>query len=253
MANNGSQHIEGPLFYKRPVPLQAERHANYRIDTSLGVGFAARANAVPITVAEFSHVARHYPIVFAGGENPAPAAVMGLRQEENLFVDGEGRWALGCYVPAYIRRYPFIFSEDTENNRFTLCIDEGADAVIEGDGEGEPLFVGGQPSAFTNKALEFTTAFQREAAMTREFVAELLKHELLTAATAQFHRSDLGDVSLGGFKVIDEKKFNALDDEIFIGWRPRGVLPLFYAQLISMGNWEQLAARVPVQDDAAER
>ena len=41
---------------------------------------------------------------------------------EVLFVNEAGKW-LGKYVPAFLRRYPFVFSSNDEGKNFTLCID----------------------------------------------------------------------------------------------------------------------------------
>lgn len=246
MAGNGSQgNKESPLFYKNPVPLQAERHSDYYLNTHAGLGFAANTNAVPINASEFMAVGRHYPIVFAGDKDVTPLAVLGLRESENLLLDDQGRWRDGLYVPAYIRRYPFIFMTDEVADKFTLCLDEDAEAVSQ-NGEGEPLFVSGEPSVMAKQALDFCTAFQREATATKLLASAVKGQDLLIPSTVNLHRDDLGDLSLGGIQVVDENKFNQLDNEIFLEWREKKILALVYIHLFSMGNWEQLAKRIPV-------
>ena len=61
---------------------------------------------------------------------------MGLRDGENLFLREDGSWE-DAYVPAYIRRYPFIFSELPGGDQLTLCIDNNKD-VIDEKGEQKP-------------------------------------------------------------------------------------------------------------------
>ena len=95
------------LFYERPVALNRERHRLLRLAPAANhYGFAARTNAVPIASTEFAEAARDYPIVFVGEEGGPfnVAALVGLRDQQNLMVDGEGQWATGCYVPAFARR-----------------------------------------------------------------------------------------------------------------------------------------------------
>jgi hypothetical protein len=70
--------------------------------------FASKINSVPLAVTEFEMACRSYPIVFSSGETVAPVSIVGLREEENLFLDEESAWLSNIYVPAYIRKYPFI-------------------------------------------------------------------------------------------------------------------------------------------------
>jgi hypothetical protein len=115
-----------PLLYKRPRPLLSDQDGDLSLRPNTGYGFAAAANAVPLMAAEFLGACRHIPIVFADGAVPQPSALLGLRSGENLMVGPDGSWVDSCYIPAYIRRYPFIFSEDGNRSEFTLCIDAAA-------------------------------------------------------------------------------------------------------------------------------
>ena len=54
-----------PLFYSRPVPLQSDIHGDLRILPGK-LGFAAKTNAIPLIVNEFSLALHHFPILFAG-------------------------------------------------------------------------------------------------------------------------------------------------------------------------------------------
>ena len=109
------------LFYRNPVLLNAGQHAASGLREIRDFSFAREANAIPVNLVEFPLVARHYPIAFVGGDNPYPAAIVGLK-EGNLFIDGEGAWKPGCYVPAYVRRYPFIFADDKDRGLLSLCV-----------------------------------------------------------------------------------------------------------------------------------
>ena len=177
--------------------------------------------------------ARYYPIVFSTDEAPASMAVLGLEAGQNLFVDEAGTWAAGFYIPAYVRRYPFIFMEHDGGTQWTLCVDEAASAVR----------TDGEASAVTNQALEFCTAFQREATATRALAAALAEAKLLEARTVNFKHDNGTTRQVAGFQIVDEAKFNALADEVVLDWRKRGFLAAIYAQLFSAGAWAGLAAR----------
>ena len=74
--------------------------------------FAAGAQAVPLTVTEFPVAALSFPIIFAG-DRRQPLAVMGVSGDANMFIQPNGYFEAGVYVPAYIRRYPFVLANDS--------------------------------------------------------------------------------------------------------------------------------------------
>ncbi|HEV7268078.1 MAG TPA: SapC family protein [Falsiroseomonas sp.] len=102
------------LFYRSVVPVNFQRHKDWSVKTGESYAFAAEVNSVPVTAVEFAPAAAEYPVVFAGNEDAVfPAVILGARTNENLYVDAEGKW-LGRYIPAFVRRYPFVFSQDAE-------------------------------------------------------------------------------------------------------------------------------------------
>ena len=79
------------MFYKKPEPLSLERHRNLGVkQIAAPFSFLKGSHAVPITVSEFGVVATCYPIIFVGQEK-TPVAVMGVRQNENEYVDASGQ------------------------------------------------------------------------------------------------------------------------------------------------------------------
>ncbi len=228
-----------PLFYRRPVPLSAERHGGKSMVGEADYRFAAEATAVPVNTVEFTMLTKHYPIVFAPESPPTPLAVLGLKQGRNLFVDKDGAWRPRSYVPAYVRRYPFIFMTGPDQLQYVLCLDEGSDLVV--DDGGRPFFDGdGKPTDLTQNALKFCSAFQGLFEATREFGAALAEHDLLVENRADITLKGGDRMQLGGFKVIDEGRFNALPGEVFLEWREKGYLPLVYAVFASASNWGHL-------------
>ena len=133
-----------PLFYRKIAVLEASRCAGKSLKTNIGFDFARATNVVMLNAAEFEQAARVYPIVFASSPNPAALALLGVREAENLFVDANGDWRPNTYIPAYVRRYPFIFHRTEDGQQFTLCIDEASGALE--DGAERPLFADGAPT-----------------------------------------------------------------------------------------------------------
>ena len=230
-----------PLFYTNPIPLDTQAHKTAGIRENLGLGFASGAHAVPANMIEFAQLCHTYPIVFAPDESATPIVVMGLREGENLFVTPKGEWAeAGSYIPSYIRRYPFILAEITGTQQMTLCI-EDTPAVLDSKSAMKLLDASGKPTAMTNNALEFCKSFHAATLQTREFCAALIKHNLLVPREAEIPVAKGQAIRFGGFRILDEAKWAALDDKTLADFHRRGFLAAGYAALFSAGQWARLS------------
>ena len=227
-----------PMFYTNPRPLDRARDEKLKLSRPTSFKFAAKTNAIPLLVDEFPMAAAYYPIVFADGALPIPAAVVGLNNDENMFLDDQHRWLYGAYLPAYVRRYPFILMDDPEQKQYVLCIDENSEMINE---NGEfPLFEGEQPSKFTKSAMEFCAVLRQQGDATDEFVKAVQEYDLLMPHDTQIELRDGSKLQLSGFLTIDPKKFDALPDSVILNWRRKGWLGLVYAQLLSSHRWQNL-------------
>jgi hypothetical protein len=235
-----SQSDNMPMFYTSPRPLDRSRDGSLHISRPKHFRFAEKTNAIPILLDEIPMAAAHYPIIFASGPQPVPAVVMGLQNDKNLFIDEKGQWLDGSYLPAYVRRYPFILMDDPEKKQFVLCFDETSDML---GPEGEyPLFDGENPSDFTKGAMEFCATLRQQGEATDEFVKALQEHDLLMKNDAQIELPGGPRVQLSGFLIVDPKKFDELPDNIYLAWRRKGWIGLIYAHLLSSHRWPRLIA-----------
>ena len=104
--------ITPPFGYGDIVPLK--QTDSVLLPTSGAIpGFCRSINALALSYTEFNIAARDYPIVFASadaGKTYAPVIVLGLADEQNLFVDAAGNWDDTTYLPAFVRRHPFCIS-----------------------------------------------------------------------------------------------------------------------------------------------
>jgi hypothetical protein len=66
------------LFYERIRMVDSAQEHELRLSPPGDYSFAARTNAIPLVAEEFFPAQGHYPIVFAGSEQPRPVAVVGL-------------------------------------------------------------------------------------------------------------------------------------------------------------------------------
>ena len=237
------------IFYERVVALNDQTHAKLRVRPANSFAYAARTNSVPLLSSEFFECAREYPIVFARGDaGPVAAALLGLREAENLYVGKDGTWD-ARYVPAFVRRYPFVPGKGAQGE-LLVCIDEASPCFDAK--EGEPLFLTGKPTPQLEHAMKFLAEFHQAAATTELLGRRLKELGLLRQADSVAQLNDGTQFRLNGLSVVDESKLRALDrdtvQELFVS----GGLAVIYAHLMSLGNLGALVDRLSKRDAAGK-
>lgn len=231
------------LFYENPVALNSKTHLNLRIRPSdEGLRFTSKANSVLLAGIEFPEASRHFPIVFAKGAGPQvlPIALLGFRDRENLFVDSTGRWQ-GEYVPAYIRRYPFVLARG-DGPDLTVCIDESYPGF--GADEGQALFnAKGEPTDHLKGVLAFLQDYHAQIERTEAFARNLQELGLLTEVSAKVDLPGGESYALTGLLMVDERKLQALPDDQVQRLFRSGGLAWIYAHLISIANFTRLLGK----------
>ena len=127
-------------MFKQPIPLSAETHRDLRFSPDQPFDFARELVFIPLTAAELFKVARETVIVFPI-QRGVPQALVAFEAGCNVYIDDAGHW-MGRYVPAHLRRYPFVLGEipttpeEREENgrRFGLQVDAGAPHLNKPDG-----------------------------------------------------------------------------------------------------------------------
>jgi hypothetical protein len=234
------------LFYSSPEPLSKEAHGKLGIkNLENPYAFAARTHLVPLTVTEFGPAALCYPIIFIGPDK-TPVAVMGVNADENLFVDEKGAYAQDCYLPAYVRRYPFVLANDAAAQRMVVCIDSKAPMVS--DHPDAPFFENGEPSAFTKGAIDFCNNFEQEAQRTLSFVNLLKELDLFEEKTATYTppvgaNEQGAPQTIAVYQGVSEAKLNALPAEKLKELATNGALSQIWAHLISLFGWDRLVVK----------
>jgi hypothetical protein len=233
------------LFYKQPEPLSSQTHAALGVNrTAKPYRFVASTNLIPLTVAEFVAASLSYPVVFLG-DGKVPLAVMGLREGENLFVTQEGDFRVDAYIPSFVRRYPFVFAADQASERLVLCIDRAAPFVAEN--AEVPFFENGEPSSYTQTAMQFCNDFETERRRTEQFVNMLKELDLFETREATFQPMNFdgtpaAPVKLADYFAVSLDKLNKLPAEKFLELRDNGALAQVYAHLFSLLAWDKLVA-----------
>jgi hypothetical protein len=231
-----------PLFYSDPAPVNGDIHGDFKIQPEGDFRFTKDTNAVPITTPEFVLAARHYPIVFVG-DQMIPTVVLGFRQGQNLFVADDGTWERRCYIPAYVRRYPFILLGKEDDERLQLGVDgtsksDHADARALFDGEKKETQV-------VTDALDICQQFHGAYKTTSEFSEMLADSGLMEERSLELEFPGAEKMSIGSFSSVDEQKLRDASGERFLEWRRKGWLAAMYFHVASLNNWEQLIDRMP--------
>jgi hypothetical protein len=230
------------LFYSNPVSLNRESHKAMKVNPPDNYGFASNTNSVIVTGIEFTEASRHYPVVFTRvNERVIPVAVLGLKDNQNLFVDADGNWQAD-YIPAFVRRYPFVLASAPDlDEDFYICVDESSLSSE----SGQALFdEEGNESEYLQNASRFMQDYHRQYLKTLEFGEKLDELGILEQMSARYSREDDEDFVLGQFETVNENALLRLTtanaDDLFRS----GYLGWIYAHLISVGRFKHLANRI---------
>ena len=231
------------LYYEQVVPVSAQRHRDWALEPRADFEFAGHSNSVPLAAVEFPAAAAEYSIVFAGSEGAvSPVVILGLKADENLYLDDSNRWN-AKYIPAFVRRYPFVFSRNEEGSKFALCIDEKYSGWNQ-EGRGQNLFDSeGEGTEYLQKVLNFVQSYQRDFVHTQALCRKLEELGLLSPMAARFKLPSGEKAQLTGFMAIDREKLNALPGDKLAEMAKSGMLELMYVHLQSLRNLERVLIR----------
>jgi hypothetical protein len=245
------------LFYSAPEPLNNEAHAKLglrRIDRPFA--FAAGSQAVPLTVTEFALAALSFPVIFAG-DRRQPLGVMGVMSDNNMFIQSNGFFEIGVYVPAYIRRYPFVLANDEARGQMVVCIDRGAGMI--GDLPDLPFFdPAGQPTDYTKNCIQFCNDYEVEIRRTEQFLALLTELDLFETRKTTYTPTNPDGTpgqpqDIAEFFAVSEEKLKALPDDKIRHLLDTGALNQIYAHLQSLLGWDRLISVALARQNAAQQ
>ncbi|MFL0356297.1 SapC family protein [Erythrobacter sp. GH1-10] len=238
-----------PLFYKDLLPLNSRDHSDWKAGSFENANFLASTHAIPLTVDEFVDAQRNYPIVFTAGDNPLPIALFGLNEGVNTFIDKDNKLEAGVYVPAYVRRFPFMLAKlQKDSEDMSLCFDPSAGVIGKRD-DGNALFENGEPTEYTQNVLDFCKKFEEAGQRTRQFLDELKKLDILMDGEIAITRNDMPDKPFvyRGFRMVDEKKLRELPAATVEEMNKSGIAMLIHAHLFSLNLMRTIFERQSAQ------
>lgn len=229
-------------MFKTPEPLSPDRHRRLRLASTPDYRFAAHEVVAPFVSGEMWQIAREYITVFSKQLDELPLAILGTEAGVNGYVgDGNPPW-WGRYVPAHLRRYPFILAPRTAtpddakgDQRFTLYIDTAAPQLNET--EGRPLFKeDGQLAELLQEVQQALLGLQQDFALTQSLVKQIDAAGLLVEQALTVKRQGREPVALTGFRIIDQAKLRTCPPELLSSLAKSRALDLIYAHIGSLTN-----------------
>jgi hypothetical protein len=237
--------ITPPFGYDDIIPLKK----THRVLIPHGVtpSFCRGLNALAVTYSEFVPAGRDYPVVFASideGKSFAPVVVLGLKQGENLFVDGSGNWEGTRYLPAFVRRYPFciskVYVDGKPNSEKVVCI---AKAYV--DAAGLPLYESdGQATQQWRQTEALLQEYEKDLDLTAQMCDGFAKLELFQPFVMQVMHNDTPQFELKGMYRVDETKLKALKPSSHKALVTKGWMGKIYAHFHSLERFADLYNRV---------
>jgi hypothetical protein len=246
-----------PIFYQDLIPLQSNLHGSYQTRAAENATYFAGHHAIPLTADEFIHAQRSTPIIFSAGENPVPLALMGLNEGVNVFIDDEGKARTPFYVPAYVRRYPFMLARLTPDaQELSLCFDPKSGLIGEYQ-DANPLFENDKPTDNLNNILKFCEDFEMAAQRTAGFMEELKALDLLMDGEVSIQPQGSEQPFIyRGFQMVSEEKLRDLHGDQLRKLNQNGMLPLIFAHVFSLSlmsdifSLQMQQGKVPTQSAA---
>lgn len=232
------------LLHRQPVPVDRDQHRQTHLALPItDWSLASRLNSVFVAASELGDACREYTVVFvrAGTEDDgkpqiAPIAVLGLQQEDNLYLDGQ-RWR-ARYQPAILRMYPFCIAR-LDDQQFAVCMDAGWSGIS--TSEGQALFTPeGEQAPLLASAQQQLELMEAEVQRTRMACQELVALDLLRDMRFDATLPDGRKHSIDGFLTVDDTKVLALPDAKIAELQRKGLLGFINAHWLSLGNMSRL-------------
>lgn len=236
------------MFQKLEV-LSRSRHSHLRLSPQRGFAYAASQWLVPLVHHEVPMIAREIPVVFSGGEGAMPMALLGAGPGSNLHVTDRGQW-VGRYIPAHIRRYPFILGElsgvpqaeqavasaEDDKPGVKHVVQFAADAPHLAGTEGIQLVTEAGATPALQKIMDVLRVLQQDFERTRAMVRQLDELSLLSVQRITVAPQKSAPVEIKGLRLVDAKAYAALDGAALTALRDTGALALVHAHFLSLTN-----------------
>jgi len=229
-----------PEFFRKVMPLSRTKHGAAGL-RALDCSFAASTPLISLAAVECVSASAGYPLAFAGHNPPRPVCVVGGLPGLNLQVNAAGAWRFGHYIPAAVRRFPFVVMADPgKPNELALYVEE--DTELLDPAAPDKLFENGEMTALGRERLQFAAQvageFRKTEALCRHPALDDLLMPVRNVAPSRLAvRSVIRDL-----RVVDPNRLQAIPEALRAEWHANGWLAALEAHVASVRNWERLLA-----------
>ena len=225
--------------------LNREKHRELRIKTGYSAAVGDAVMYVMTYPMEFRDIQSCYPILFTKDPNTGgffAAALIGFEADQNLFLQDNG-WD-AAYVPAMVRRQPFLMATGGEGGNETPVVSLDLDHPRVSQDEGEALFdTGGDPTGFLNQKIELLDKLHRGLQHSSGFIDTLLQHELLEQISLDIAFNDGSKKSVQGFYCIAEERLYQLKGDVLESLNQAGYLQAVFMAVASLSRIRDIIER----------
>jgi len=221
-------------MYKNVKILNPKEHSFFRYQAPDNLFFAKDLNIIPISFSEVKLLCCDFPIVVIGEENNLTLAILTGHKKNSAVDEKSGKW-IGEYLPAFLRRYPFIFVEDKEKK--TLHFGFDMESGCFNSPEGEALFdMSGNPSKTVTTFMKFLESYGKEIQLTTNILNRLYEIGVLEQAQYKIEREGQEEENIGGFMVFNKEKQSKLDRKSFLEIAKNNWYELIELEILSLKN-----------------
>lgn len=222
-------------------------HQNLRIIARKSKEYGDDVAGCLVFPTEFMDVHKEYPIYFQKdsetGEFQA-VAIFGFQSGENLFLDSSKTGWNAYYIPALMRREPFLIGfrpgQDAEAQDPKVMIDMESPRISK-TSEGERLFLeNGGNAPYLEGITRLLTLIHEGFPASKDMFATFLQLDLIEPFVLEIKFSDGTPYSASSFYTINQEKLYALGESTIAKLHKTGYLQLAYLVLASLGNVRRL-------------
>ncbi len=227
-------------MYNNIELITKDSHKDAGVANVEGFAHAKELTSSMITMSEFYQACKNYPIVFANNEEEGwfAVALLGL-EKENKFLDEKGVWKEGCYIPAYVRRYPFIYIKNEDD----LLLGFDGDHKVNKEKAGDRHFYDDkeETTPFVANVLTFMNQVQNLTKVTTEFIETLVEMDVLEESAITGKNASGKEISVNGFWILKEEKLEKLTKKNKAKLCEKNYMQPITAHLISLSNIQSLS------------
>lgn len=235
------------MIYENIQPLMKNEHKDLAVKID-SLNFTSGLTSIPLVAAEILQAAIEYPVFFSGPNESGdhtPLAIVGIKPGENLMLNESGKFETR-YLPAFIRRYPFVYGGAEDAKQLTICVDMDSSTIIKDGSEGNRLFKdNGEETDYFKGIMKFLQEYQQRAEITKMFCKTLKDLNLLEPMQAEikFKDNESENLTVSGFYVVSRDKLKEIPDDKALDLFKKGGLELIYAHLQSLDNLNALISK----------